>query len=108
VALPFTLKKNLNAKERMMKIQVFHHAKKTKKNPKNLQKKNPLPKRDQKILQDIIIILLLLISSFNKSQKKIIFQKSSHLKKKKTYIYYYLLHLGAYKNPLSYYYYNSI
>jgi hypothetical protein len=39
VALQFTLKKNLNAKERMMKIQVFHHAKKKKKSQKIFKNK---------------------------------------------------------------------
>jgi hypothetical protein len=51
VALPFTIKKYLKAKERITETQIFHHAKKI----YNLQKKNSL--KETKILQDIIITL---------------------------------------------------
>jgi hypothetical protein len=55
-------------------------------------------KKETNFFQDIIISLQL-ISSFNTSQN-IMFQKSSY--KNRPIIYYY--YLGAYKNPLSYYY----
>jgi hypothetical protein len=68
VALPFTLKTYLKAKEELWKCKYFTMQK------YNLQK-NPL--KETKILQDIIILLL--ISSFNTSQN-IICQKSSYQK----------------------------
>jgi hypothetical protein len=66
VALPFTLKKYLKAKDELGKFKYFTMQ------TYNLQR-NPL--KGIKILQDIIITLLELISSFNTSQN-IIFQKS--------------------------------
>jgi hypothetical protein len=51
VALPFTLKKYLKAKEEIMETQIFHHAKEL-----YLIFKNPL--NETKILQDIVITLL--------------------------------------------------
>jgi hypothetical protein len=65
-ALPFTLKKYLNAKKELWKLKYFTMQK------YNLQK-NPL--KETQILQDIITLEL--ISSFNTSQN-IIFQKSSY------------------------------
>jgi hypothetical protein len=68
VALPFTLKKYLKAKEELWKFKYFTMRK------YNLQK-NPL--KEAKILQDIITLQV--ISSFNTRQKyhlsKILIQK---------------------------------
>jgi hypothetical protein len=49
MALPFTIKKYLNAKEEFMETRIFHHAKKL-----LILKKKPL--KETKILQDIIIL----------------------------------------------------
>ncbi len=59
VALPFTLKKYLKAKEELWKLKIFHHAKSI----PNLQK-NPL--KETKSFQDIVTLQL--ISNFNTSQ----------------------------------------
>jgi hypothetical protein len=67
LALPFTLKKYLKAKEELWKLKYFTMQK------YNLQKSPQ--KKGTKIIQDIITLQL--ISSFNTSQN-IIFQKSSY------------------------------
>jgi hypothetical protein len=84
VALPFTLKSYLKAKEELWKLKYFTMQE------YNLQK-NLL--KENKILQDTITLEL--ISSFNASQN-IIFQKSSYKNRP-------IIILPRGQNPLSYY-----
>jgi hypothetical protein len=69
MALSIYIKKYVKTKKRIMKTQIFHHA-------KIESSKNHL--KETKILQDITTLKL--ISSFNTSQN-IIFQKSSYKKR---------------------------
>jgi hypothetical protein len=84
VALPFTLKKYLKAKEELWKLKYF-----------TMQEYNLLKYllKETKILQDTITLEL--ISSFNASQN-IIFQKSSYKNRP-------IIILPRGQNPLSYY-----